>query len=105
MSFSNLTFSQIESKELKLIKTNESGIQVYESGGVEGFKKSDLESQNTPKVVKPISEWTLEECDNMLYGLNAKIDVLEKEGFPEADIAEYRKTKNEVDQRKAILSK
>jgi hypothetical protein len=101
---SNFSYSQNIETELKLIKTSESGIQVYESGGVEGFKKIEIERQNTPKIVKPISEWTIEECDNALYGLNSKISALEKEGFPESEIAEYRKSKTEILQRKDFLS-
>ncbi len=105
LTFSNLSFSQKNNTELKLIKTNETGIQVYESGGVEGFKKSEDNRQNSPIERKPISEWTMEECDNVLYSVNLKINALEKEGFPESEIAEYRKSKTEILQRKDLLSK
>lgn len=89
--------------ELKVVKTTETGVNVYESGGVEGFRKEPANVPTPVREVKPISEWSMEECDNALYGVNLKITALENGGSPETDIEGYRKMKSEMMLRKEEL--
>ena len=96
---SGTAFSQVQGKEtnVRTVSTAKNGVIASESAGVEGFVVHTPPVQNKPV---PVSEWTLEACDNTLYYLEIKIN---NPKTTEAEKAAYRKQRTQVQLRKQQL--
>ncbi len=78
----------------------ENGVVNYETAGVEGF----VVPQSDPVVIeKPLSEWDLQQCNDMLFSIDQKLSGAIEHGDQEA-IDYYQSAKNAVLARKAILT-
>lgn len=97
-----ISFGQTENKSnVRQVTTLPNGIIVSETAGVEGFVTVTTEQKiETSQEPKPISTWTLDECQNTLYHLEQK---MHSPGMSEERIAGYKKTKEEVLLRKQQL--
>ena len=83
----------------------QNGFVIYESAGVEGFQpaQTGTPAEALAPVVKPISEWGMQECNEALYFIDLKLPVVTETDDQEA-IARYVQAKSEILARKAILT-
>lgn len=78
----------------------ENGVVNYETAGVEGF----VVPQNEPvALVKPLAEWDLQQCNDMLFSLDQKLQAATENGDQEG-IDYYQSIKLQVLARKATLT-
>lgn len=77
----------------------ENGVVNYETAGVEGFVSPQAEPQ---AVVKPVTEWDLQQCNDALFSIDLKLQAAVERGDQES-VSQYQDAKNEVLARKAIL--
>lgn len=96
---SGTSFSQTgKESNVRPVSTASNGVIISESAGVEGF----VVTKETPKTTTriPVSEWSLETCDNALYYLEQKIANPE---ITEEERVSYRKQRTEIQLRKQQL--
>lgn len=79
----------------------ENGVVNYETAGVEGFVSPQAEQPAA--IVKPVTEWDLQQCNDMLISLDMKIQHAAEEGDQQA-VDYYQSAKNAVLARKAVLT-
>ena len=103
--FSSLCVGQNEtSTSLKKVETTSSGIVIYKSKGVENDIPKKENNDSFLSASTPISEWTLEQCNDGMDDLNTKIHYLESKNAPESDFIEYRKMKDAIAERLTMLN-
>ena len=83
------------------VETTSTGVTVYEAKGVES--KISINGNNSNQVPKLISEWTMDECYNALFGVNDKIYYLEKNNGDDVEIKKYKNIKKEIIARQDFL--
>jgi hypothetical protein len=89
------------SSGLSKVETTSTGVTVYESKGVES--KISINGNNPNHIPKLISDWTMEECYNGLFGVNDKIYYLENNKGDESEIKRYKNIKKEIIDRQEFL--
>lgn len=86
------------------VKTESNGVKIYTTNGNEN--KNEQVIQTPPPVqpiAKTINDYTVEEIDNILYGLNEKLQFLE--GSNEFELIQLMKDKkSELLKRRKVLT-
>lgn len=75
-----------EKSELKLVRVESNGVQVYEASGNETFVSNENE-QISP--TRTLNDWDVEECENALYYIGLKIEKMKENEGNEHLILEY----------------
>lgn len=84
-----------QTAQLKLVRTEPNGVQVFESTGVE--KNQISETVNPPS--RSMNDWNKEECENALYFINLKIDKMKETEGNELLIQDYEAQKARINER------
>lgn len=83
------------------VKTAKNGINVYKSKGVENESKVDDDTKL--KARKPISAYTLEECENAIYFVRLKLKKAIEDNENARIVNEYKTTLSALEDRLFIL--
>lgn len=100
LMISFFVYSQ-ENKQVHYLRTEQNGIQVYESTGVE---RNTLTASVVERKVKTIADWSLDDCDNALYFLGLKIESVKQEAGNQEQLQLYLKEKERIEERKNELT-
>ena len=91
--------SQTVSKN-KPVRIETNGVQVYEAIGNEN---SLIINEPLAVVSKTINDWSLVECQDALYYIDLKIQLLKDSGVEFDQIDFYEQQKNLINERKLFL--
>lgn len=94
-------YSAQENSKSKLVRTESNGVQVYEAQGNEAPVSIANPQQNN--VVRTVSEWDLEECDNSLYFIQLKIESLKEQSNSAMEIEKLQALVIEINSQKSYL--
>lgn len=78
MGTSTLFAQEKSSSELKLTKTESNGVLVYEAPGNKNPEVVQNSVSSEPRSERTIADWDLEECENVLYHIDLKIEKLKE---------------------------
>jgi len=101
---SSYSFSQTAVEAPVHVKTEENGVKIFSSNGNENKQEQNRvippADQPTPKT---LNDYSVEDIDNMLFGLNEKLQFLE--GSNESEVIKLMKEKKiELMERRKVLT-